>query len=75
MIMLHNYMILEIYFNQFMALSDAKKRKLGNLYGPVYLFLETYNYVSGLEMKNQLIQEGKVIKKNLQIYLTCPDRK
>ena len=48
-----------------MALSDAKKRKLGNLYGPVYLFLETYNYVSGLEMKNQLIQEGKVIKKNL----------
>ena len=27
-----------------MALSDNKKRKLGNKYDPIILFLETYNY-------------------------------
>ena len=26
------------------TLSDAKKRKLGNKYGPINLFIETYNY-------------------------------
>ena len=27
-----------------MALSNAKKRKLGKKYDPINLFLETYNY-------------------------------
>ena len=36
---------LETYFDQYMALLDDKKRKLGNKYDPVNLFLvETYNY-------------------------------
>ena len=38
------YMYLETYFDQYMALSDSKKRKLGNKYDSVNLFLETYNY-------------------------------
>ena len=36
---------LETYFDQYMALLDDKKRKLGNKYDPVNLFLvDTYNY-------------------------------
>ena len=37
-------MYLETYFDQFMALSDNKKRKLGNKDDPVNLFIETCNY-------------------------------
>ena len=40
---LHNE-YLEIYFYQYKALSYDRKRKLGNKYGPINLFLETYNY-------------------------------
>ena len=36
---------LEIYFDQYMGLSDAKKkRNLVSKYDPTNLFLETYNY-------------------------------
>ena len=36
---------LETYFDQYMALSDNKKSKLGNRYDPVNLFLvNTYHY-------------------------------
>ena len=35
---------LEIYFNQYMTLSDATKRKLGYKYDPRRLFLEGYDY-------------------------------
>ena len=34
-----------------MALSDIKKRKLGNKYKPINLFIETYNYDGWLENK------------------------
>ena len=34
---------LEIYFDEYKALSDIKKRK-SNKYDPINLFLETYNY-------------------------------
>ena len=34
-----------------MALSDKKKRKLGNKYDPINLFLETYNYDDWFENK------------------------
>ena len=37
-------MYLEPYFDQYMDLSDNKKRKLGNKYDSGNLFLETYNY-------------------------------
>ena len=37
-------MYLETYFDQYMDLSDNKKRKLGNKYDFGNLFLETYNY-------------------------------
>ena len=37
-------MYLETYFDQYMDLSDNKKRKLGNKYDSGHLFLETYNY-------------------------------
>ena len=37
-----------------MALSNSKKRKLGNKYGPINLFLETYNYDDWLENMNPL---------------------
>ena len=34
---------LEIYFGQYMALLDARKRKLENKYNPINLFLDTYS--------------------------------
>ena len=37
-------MYIETYFDQYMALSDKKKRKLGNKYDPISLFLETDNH-------------------------------
>ena len=35
---------LEIYFDKYKPLSDAKKRKLSSKYDPINLFLETYKY-------------------------------
>ena len=37
---------LGIYFDQYMALPDAEKRKLGNKYDPKNLFLEWYVMIS-----------------------------
>ena len=34
---------LVIHFDEYKALSDSKKRELGNKYGPINLFLEKYN--------------------------------
>ena len=42
---------LEIYFDEYKALSSAKKRKLGNKYDPINLFLEAYNY--DIEFENE----------------------
>ena len=42
---------LEIYFDEYKALSSAKKRKLGNKYDPINLFLEAYNY--DVEFENE----------------------
>ena len=49
-----------------MVLSDSKK-KLRNRYDPVNLFLvNTYNYdMTDLKNKNRLMQQEKLIKKNL----------
>ena len=35
---------LEIYFDKYKPLSDAKKRKLSSKYDSINLFLETYKY-------------------------------
>ena len=40
---LHNE-YLEIYFDEYNALSDGQKRKLGKKYDSTNLFLETYSY-------------------------------
>ena len=50
------------------ALADAQKRKLHNKYDPINKI--KYNY-AWLENEYRLIQQEKVKKKNLQIYLTC----
>ena len=42
---------LDIYFDQYMASSDNKKRKLGNKYHANNFFLETYNYDDRFENK------------------------
>ena len=54
-----------------MALSDNKKKKFGNKWDPVNLFLETYNYADWLKIEESANTTRKVIKKNLEIYLTC----
>ena len=41
--------LLEVYFHKYKALSDVKKRKLGNKYDRINLFLEGYNYDVWLE--------------------------
>ena len=35
---------LGIYFDQYMTLSDAREKNLGNKHNPINSFLETYNY-------------------------------
>ena len=40
---------LGIYFDQYMTLSDAWEKNLGNKYNPINSFLETYNYNWWLE--------------------------
>ena len=50
---------LEIYVNQYMALSDAEKRKLGDKYDPENLFLKGYDYsVCQKTNKNRLINKN-----------------
>ena len=50
---------LEIYVNQYMALSDAEKRKLGDKYDPENLFLIGYDYsVCQKTNKNRLINKN-----------------
>ena len=44
---------LEIFFNQYMTLSDANKRKLGDKYDPEKLFLEGYDYSVWSENKEE----------------------
>ena len=44
---------LEIYFNQYMTLSDAKKRTFGKKYDPENLFLEEHDYSLRSENKEE----------------------
>ena len=58
---------LEICFNEYKALSDARKGKLGNKHDPINLFLETYNYDVSLEngeasKGDKEVKEGKGFK-------------
>ena len=47
---LHNE-YLEIYFDEYKAFSDVKKRNVGNKYDLINLFLETYKYNVWFENK------------------------
>ena len=62
---------LGIYFDKYNKLPDANRNKIEPKYDPNNLFLGAYNYDKWFEMKNQLIKQGKVIKKNL----TCHHKK
>ena len=59
--------LLGICFNKNNELSDPKRNKINHKYEPKKVSFKTYNYDSGLKMKNRLIQQEKVIKKNPQI--------
>ena len=48
---------LEIYFNQYVALSDAKKRNFVSKYERFLLMDKIM--ITGLKMKNQLIRQEK----------------
>ena len=50
--------------------SQVLKKWSTNMILLIY-FLKHIIMITGLKIKNQLIQQDKVIKKNLQIYLTC----
>ena len=53
---------LENYYDQYMDLSDAKKRKFDDMYDPEELFLEEYDYsVPPLEGDEE-VKEGKGLK-------------
>ena len=60
---------LSIYFDQYTALSNAAKGKLGNNYDPDNLFLETYNYDAWFENEESI--DTKKLMKNLPIYRQC----
>ena len=67
---------LGIYFNEYNELSDAKRNKMKDKNKPSNLFLETYNIMTGVKMKNRLTQQDKVINKKrliktLMIYPQC----
>ena len=57
---------LEIYFDEYKALSDIKKRKLSNKYDPINLFLETYNYYVWFENEESADTQEE-IKKSLYL--------
>ena len=54
---------LEICFNQYVTLSDAKIRKLGNKYDPEELFLGGYNYSVWSENKQESIDKEELTDK------------
>ena len=52
---------LEIYFNQYMTLSDAEKRKLGYKYDPEDLFLKGHDYSVWSENKEESTDKKKTL--------------
>ena len=54
---------LGIYFDEYHELSDAKRNKMQPKYDSDNLFIEKNMIMTDLKMKNQLIQQGKVIKR------------
>ena len=57
--------LLGIYFDENYELLDAKENKMKHKYDPKKLCLEKHILIiSGLKMKNNLLQQEKVIKKN-----------
>ena len=58
---------LEIYLDEYKALSDAQKRKLDDKYDPINLFLETYNYNIWFENEKESIDKEEWIDKEESI--------
>ena len=57
---------LEIYFDQYIALPDAKKESwVTNMILKNYFLLMNIIIITGLKIKNRLIRQEKVTKKNL----------
>ena len=63
----------ETYFNQYMALSDNKKRKLGSKYDPVNLFFKIYNYDDWLKNEELVDKEESVDLPHMQP-LECDEK-
>ena len=54
---------LEIYLDEYKALSDVQKRNLGNKYDPINLFIEKYNHYVCFENKQSADTTRKSDKK------------
>ena len=52
---------LEIYYDEFIELQDAKKRRLGNNYDPKSLFLKGYDYSVLSKNKEELDDKEKFV--------------
>ena len=52
---------LEIYYDEFIELQDAKKRRLGNNYDPKNLFLKGYDYSVLSKNKEELDDKEKSV--------------
>ena len=61
---------LETYFDQYMAVSDNKKVSwvIINMILLIYFLLIRVIMITGLKMKNRLIQKERVVKKNLKCH-------
>ena len=65
----------ETYFDQCMALSDSKERKLGNKYYPINLFLQTFNYDDWFENKKSTDETRKSDKKESTVTIRKSGKK
>ena len=54
---------LEIYYDQYNELSDAKKRKLGNNYDPETFFLKGHDYSGLVENKEESTDKEELADK------------
>ena len=61
---------LETYFDQYMSVSDNKKSNwvIINMILLIYFLLIRVIMITGLKMKNRLIQKERVVKKNLKCH-------
>ena len=68
---LYNDLLAKYILMNLMNYQMLKQVKLSTNVILLNYFLEHIIMMSGLKMKKRLMQQEKVIKKNMQIYLTC----